>query len=200
MGGRLVPRALPMRAGSRRSFRGPANLAPRPLAPRRAGRRASRPRRADRRDRAPFRRLKLAQLRLDRRGGCGLRTQLPVEGDGADENTQADIIEGLAELGRHGRRQLVGAWQHAADRRPEIVARVHGPPSRGASQVWRHCAVAARLRLGSAEHGCSLRARHCAVAAVATPQFAPSRRRETSAQQPGEHRGRDRHAGGHVKP
>ena len=65
-----------------------------------------------------LRRLKPAQLRLDRRGGRGLRTELPVEGDGADEDAQADIIEGLVELGRHGRCQLLGAREHSADRGP----------------------------------------------------------------------------------
>ena len=80
-----------------------------------------------------FRGLEPAQLRLDRRGGRGLRSQLPVHRDRADEDARADIVERLAELGRHGRRQLLGAWQHAADRRPELVASSPWPPRRGAS-------------------------------------------------------------------
>ena len=78
--------------------------------------------------RAPFSWLEPAQLRLDRRDRRGLRSQLPVERDGADEDARADVIERLAELGRHGRGQLLGVWQHAADRRPELVGRVHGSP------------------------------------------------------------------------
>ena len=75
-----------------------------------------------------FHALEPGQLRLDRCDGRGLRSQLPVERDGADEDAQADIIERLAELGRHGRCQLLGVRQHAADRRPKVVGPVHREP------------------------------------------------------------------------
>ena len=129
-----MPRLLPKRAGSPRSSRGPANPWPRGPAFRPGVRPASRPRRGDLRPRT-IRWLEPAQLRLDRRGGRCLRSQLPIERDGADEDAQADIVERLAELGCHGGRQLLGAWHHAADRRPEIVVRVHGSSSRVGASV-----------------------------------------------------------------
>ena len=78
--------------------------------------------------RGPSTRLEPPQLGLDRGDRRGLRSQLPVERDGADEDARADIIERLAELGRHGQRHLLGVWQHAPDRRPEVVAPVHVGP------------------------------------------------------------------------
>ena len=104
-----------------------------------------------------LRRLEPAQLRLDRRGGRGLRSQLPVERDGADEDARTDIIERLAELGRHGRRQLLGVRQHAADRRPEVVGSVHDDPTgegEAPPAMWpccRNCATvgAASCMVGS---------------------------------------------------
>ena len=49
------------------------------------------------------------QLRLDRRGGCRLRSELPVERDRADEDAQTDIVERLIELSGHRRRKFLGS-------------------------------------------------------------------------------------------
>ena len=68
----------------------------------------------------------------------------PLSAMRADEDARADIIERLAELGRHGRRQLLGVRQHAADRRPEVVAPVHVDPRFALRRrSWRGCAVPA---------------------------------------------------------
>ena len=113
--------------------------------------------------------LEPAQLRLDRCDRRGLRSQLPLERDRADEDAQTDIIERLAELGRHGRCQLLGVRQRAADRRPEVVGPVHGI----LGDALPHCGGVARFlqRMAPASPDCVRCQSCCAVPAIAIPPF-----------------------------